>query len=163
MRFYDKINPPLTNIRKRELRREMQSRIGKTDDFFKWANTYFVPKPNNYTSEFAPSENGYFNCYIVRANAYSSFTETLSAKQRSDCRQNNFKDHVISWCKYYGYKFNPQEKLTDIKNSRILKRVNDKVEECFYIAVSESNSAALPAQVYESDDYTLINSSDIPF
>jgi hypothetical protein len=42
MRFY-KINPPMANIVRRELRREMQAGVGKTDDFSSGQMSISVP------------------------------------------------------------------------------------------------------------------------
>ena len=137
MRFY-KINPPTGNIRMRELRREMQKGVGKTDDFFKWANTYFVPKPAGYNDEMSPAEAGYFGAYIVKDHAYRNLTEDFTQKQKSDYRPVKFKEHVKAWCDYYGFDFNPEVLHTDRKNKRIMKRVDGKYAECFYIHVKQN-------------------------
>jgi hypothetical protein len=137
MRHY-KIPPPMKNIVKRELRREMQAGVGKTDDFFKWANIYFRPKPEGYDKDVAPPNEGYLNGYVVKDYAYKHFTEGLSSKQKNDFRINKFKEHVETWCRYYGYKFNPPEKFTDHVNRRINRYVADEMKtmECFYISTA---------------------------
>jgi hypothetical protein len=143
MRFY-KINPPMANIVRRELRREMQAGIGKTDDFFKWANVYFRPAPAS-AGEVAPAEEGWLNSYIVKEYAYKNFVENnLSSKQRNDFRVTKFKEHVEAWCRYYGYKFNPKDKFTDHDNNRILRYIQSETKsmECFYIDTSGADGAA---------------------
>jgi hypothetical protein len=148
MRFY-KINPPQGNIRKRELRREMQSGIGNTDDFFKWANTYFVDKPEDCLDEFSPLGEGYFNTFINKTALYEEFLKTLSKKQQSDYRISNFKKHIELWCKYHDYQFNPKSLLTDAKNGRIIKKVNAKSEEFIYIA---TNNQTIPQTTDNNND-----------
>ncbi|MDR0691581.1 MAG: hypothetical protein LBF69_00920 [Prevotellaceae bacterium] len=145
MRFY-KINPPMANIVRRELRREMQAGVGKTDDFFKWANVYFRPRPES-AGDIAPADEGWFNCYIVKEYAYKNFVENLSSKQRNDFRINKFKEHVEAWCRYYGYTFNPPDKFTDHQNKRIMKHIHGEMRsmECFYIVAKQDLPADTPA------------------
>ncbi|MDR1182679.1 MAG: hypothetical protein LBL13_11935 [Bacteroidales bacterium] len=127
------------NRRKRELRREMRRGIGITDDFFKWANTYFVPKPENYIDWFSPADKGYFDTYIDKRAALDKFLEVLSFKQRRDFRRPIFGQYVRMWCKYYGYKFNPEHLINDKDNRRIMRRRDTESEEFFFISTAKKN------------------------
>jgi hypothetical protein len=136
MRFY-KITPPYGNIRKRGLRREMQKGVGRTDDFFKWANTYFVLKPESYTDMYSPVDEGYLDSLVNKKAAFEEFQKALTLKQKNDYRINSFKKQIESWCEYYGYKLNPESLITDRANDRILKRGKDgKSEEFIYISTA---------------------------
>jgi hypothetical protein len=154
MRFY-KINAPIGNIHKRELRREMQQSIGKTDDFFKWANTYFVVKPDDYADEFSPVDEGYFDTFIHKKTAFEEFQKTLTSKQKNDYRINRFKKHIELWCEYYGYRFNPESLITDRENNRITRKINGKSEEFIFIATT----AGAVVQTSKIDD----DDAEMPF
>ncbi|MDR1130253.1 MAG: hypothetical protein LBK96_04660, partial [Prevotellaceae bacterium] len=164
MRFY-KITPPYGNIRKRGLRREMQKGVGKTDDFFKWANTYFVPKPEGYTDMFSPADEGYFGALISKRAAFEEFQKTLTSKQKNDYRIHNFKKHIESWCEYYGYRLNPESLITDRANERIIKRGKDgRPEEFFYIATVGSEIQPTPDTTDNSDDDSYAEkNNEMPF
>jgi hypothetical protein len=156
MRFY-KINPPMANIVRRELRREMQAGVGKTDDFFKWANIYFCPRPQ-YAEEMAPADEGWLDSFIVKEAAYNNLLKNLSDKQKKDYRVSKFKEHVESWCRYYGYELNPKDKQTDKINERILKHKDMTTVECFYIStahVQRLHTDVEPDTITADDDLPL--------
>jgi len=133
MRFY-KIQPPMMNLEKRQLRRAMSQGLGKDEDFFYWANDYFTPMVVTPACEFSPAHTGYFNTFIIREYAYKAFLEKLTKKQVADYRSNKFKTHLQSWCDYYGYTLNPEEKCTGDKlQRRILRKIENETRECFYI------------------------------
>jgi len=162
MRFY-KINPPMGNIFKRELRRDMQRGVGKTDDFFKWANNYFTNKPEEWASDYSVDNSGYVDCYIIKENAWNDFTSILSTKQKSDYRIQKFKDNIALWCDYWGFGFNPKNLCNN--NDRIIKKIDGKAVECIYIA---SNGKKLNQEENVIDDEEFDNSdlksgADLPF
>ncbi|MDR0384646.1 MAG: hypothetical protein LBH60_01060 [Prevotellaceae bacterium] len=160
MRFY-KINAPLKNIHRRELRREMQKGVGKTDDFFRWANTFFVPKPANWTYEYSPDGEGFLNTFIGKKQAFEEFQKQLTNRQKNDYRITHFKKHVEAWCAYHGYIFNPEELITDTKNRRIIMCANGKSEEFFFIA-SPADKGKTVGKTGNGDDYTVSN-KELPF
>jgi len=141
MRFY-KIQPPLGNLEKRQYRRAMSQGLGKDEDFFSWANEYFVPVPNNVSKpDFSPAEYGFLNTYIIRENAFNAFREKLSKKQQADYRSGKFKTHVEAWANYYGFTLNPIELCNGNDKSvrRIIKTIDGSSRECFFIS-SKNNT-----------------------
>jgi len=134
MRFY-KIQPPMMNLEKRQLRRAMSQGLGKDEDFFHWANDYFTPMIITPPLEYSPADTGYFNTFIFREYAFNAFLEKLTKKQAADYRSNKFKTHLQSWCDYYGYTLNPEEMCTGDKSQRrILKTIERVTRECFFIS-----------------------------
>jgi len=137
-RFY-KINPPVGNLDKRQLRRSMSQGLGKDEDFFNWANEYFVKYDGEKIPEISPTDGnvGYFNSFIVKESAFENLQSRLTAKQKSDYRITKFKKQVQAWCEYWGYVFNPDDlcyidEKTGIR--RIQKTVDNVTKECFYIS-----------------------------
>jgi hypothetical protein len=136
MRFY-KIQPPMVNLEKRQLRRAMSQGLGKDEDFFNWANDYFQLNPHDDKPVFSPTNAGYFNTFIVREYAFENFKSRLSRKQQNDYRSGKFKTHVQAWCEYNGFELNPIQLCTGSSNDtnrRIIKSVEGKSMECFYIS-----------------------------
>jgi hypothetical protein len=165
MRFY-KINPPTANIHKRELRREMQKNIGKTDEFLRFANSYFVPKPDDFVGDVSPTDGeAYLDCYINKKAAFDNLYQILSVKQRGDYRIQKFKDHIELWCKYYGYKFNPESLINDKRSNRIIRRGDDgKSEEFFYISTGRSVAPATDNKIEPVPDFAgKNNNTEMPF
>lgn len=135
-RFY-KINPPAGNLDKRQLRRSMSSGLGKDEDFFNWANEYFIPYRGENKPEFSPKEFGYLDTYIIKELAFENLTSRLTAKQKSDYRTTKFKKQVQAWCEYWGYEFNPTDLCyvdEKTKLRRISKSIDGETKECFYIS-----------------------------
>jgi len=133
MRFH-KIQPPAGNIEKRQLRRAMSQGLGRDEEFFRWANDYFIKAPAEYIDQFSIAENGYFNKFILRKVAFDTFTETLTSKQKHEYKEGKFKKHLEAWCDYHEHEMNPESVCTDIVNRRILKSIDGKTKELFYIA-----------------------------
>jgi hypothetical protein len=110
--------------------------VSRDEEFFKWANNYFCIPPDP-RPEFSPAEFGYFNVLIIRANAFDNFKATLTNIQQSKFKAPQFSHSIEAWCEYYGYELNPV-KLCTGKNAaedrRILKTVEGKTTECFYIS-----------------------------
>jgi hypothetical protein len=155
MRFY-KIQPPAGNIEKRQLRRIMSQGLGRDEEFLKWANDYFINRPAGYTSDFSPIENGYFNTYVIKKNAFDNFTDTLTQKQKHDYKAAKFKKHLDAWCEYNDYELNPESVCTDLTNRRIMKTIDNETRELIYISsnrpVKKSDPAGPPPAPLEYDD-----------
>jgi len=139
MRFH-KIQPPMANLEKRQARRAMSAGLGKDEDFFRWANGYFIswPESDGEKPITSPEEHGYWNTFIVKDFAFENFTRGLSKKQQNDYRASKFKNQVSAWCDYYGYKLNPDQLCTGPEDCRriIRKGPDGKTVECFYIDAS---------------------------
>lgn len=149
MRFY-KIQPPSGNLEKRQLRRAMSQGLGRDEEFFRWANDYFIlwDETSGYRPEFSPPEHGYFNTYIYRNQPFENFQSRLSKKQQSEYKSGKFKKHLEAWCEYWGYKLNPEALCTDIEKSRILRTIDGKTEELFYISTAAIRSEDMPEQAH---------------
>jgi len=154
-RFY-KINPPAGNLEKRQLRREMSKGLGKDEDFFNWANDYFIKwtDEKNPIPSVSPDKQGYLNSYIVREKAFEAFHEKLTKDQKFKYKAAKFKTHVISWCGYHGYEYNPVELCygsTPEKDRRINKYIDGDTVECFYISSVKGVKLEVPVADGEED------------
>lgn len=107
-----KINPPLENVEKRNLVREMKT------PFLKWADLYFS------------ETSGMLNVEFDKKAAYEDFKDKESQPNLSSSR---FKKQLTSWCKYYGYTLNPKD-YAGVKDGRIIGTYNGKTTEYFYIS-----------------------------
>jgi hypothetical protein len=156
MRFF-KIQPPMANLEKRQLRRLMTHGVSRDEEFFKWANSYFIIPPDP-RPEFSPAENGYYNVLIVRENAFANFKNTLTDLQQRKFKAPQFRQSLEAWCEYYEYELNPL-KLCTGKNAtderRILKTIDSKTTECFYISTIPLDDAP--------DELTPEEEEDLPF
>lgn len=132
MRFY-KIQPPVRNIEKRQLRRIMSQGLGKEEEFFRWANDYFIPRPADYGFDYAPADQGYLDCLIIKDQAFENFCSGLTSRQRSEYKPAKFKKHLEAWCEYHGYQFNPSFAGADPESGRILKKIDKQTKEIIYI------------------------------
>jgi hypothetical protein len=136
---FDKIQPPMENLEKRQARREMASGLGRDEEFFHWANHYFQTCKIGETPEYSDADVGYFNTYIIRENAFENFKQILSDSQKKTYKSNKFKTHLVAFCEYYGYKFNPPELCVGGESEgsrRIMRSIDGKTRECFYISTS---------------------------
>jgi hypothetical protein len=159
MRF-DKINPPMGSLEKRQLRRIMASGLGKDEDFFKWANEYFILMPEFSTMvEISPEDHGYFNTYVIRDNAFTKFKSKLSRSQESDYRSGKFRTMLQAWCDYYDYELNPPNLINDTKNNRILKSINNNTVECFYISTIKTPPGDGETKPFQDEN----NVPELPF
>ncbi len=137
-RFF-KIQPPTENLERRQLRRAMASGLGKDEEFFRWANDYFILSPNSAV-EYSPPENGYFNTLFSRESAFTDFTGTLTTKQKNEYKSAKFKKHLEAWCKYHAYILNPDSVCTNPKESRITRSIDGKTKELFFISTKQEGS-----------------------
>lgn len=146
MRFF-KVQPPMENLLKRQLRRLMTKGVSKDEEFFTWANHYFTlaPEPRPQVS---PENIGYFNVYFKREAAFENFKSTLSPSQSSKYKSNQFKSSLSAWCEYYGYELNPIHLCTGTnaeEDRRIIKKIDEKTTECFFIST-------LPREQMDEDE-----------
>jgi hypothetical protein len=141
-RFF-KIQPPMANLEKRQLRREMTKGVGKEEEFWIWANSYFVKAPNDYYDEFSPenSQFAYFNRYVIKEDAYNAFISTLTPALASKYRKTQFKSSLKAFCEYYGFDLNPKELCgtnnANIEGRRIVKTIHGRSTEVFFISTTE--------------------------
>ena len=109
---FDKIDPPMNNIIRRNLRTEMG------ENFLDWATEYFDDKYN-------------LNRYIERSTMFNEYQATFNDKYMN---KQKFKKKLHAFCNYKEVVFNPDELITDRTNLRILrKNDNNKQTEFFYI------------------------------
>lgn len=132
MRFY-RIQPPMLNIIKRQARRTMAQGLGKDEVFLQWAHDYFIfPPVAEKDLAISPQYNGYLNIPIIKSVAFEKFQDRLSHRQKQDYRITKFKQHLVAWCEYMGYQFNP-DKHPDVRENRIMKSIDGETKECFII------------------------------
>ena len=144
---FPKIMPPMENLEKRQLRREMVKGGTKEEEFFKWANNYFTHKPDDMDlfDNISPLEVGYFNTYIIRENAFQQFRKELSDAHQRKYTPHQFKKALAAWCKYYGFTLNPASLCT--QGQTIKKTIDGKTTELLYIStLSEEENDKLTPQ-----------------
>ncbi|MCX6231110.1 MAG: hypothetical protein NTZ33_06160 [Bacteroidetes bacterium] len=160
-RFY-KINPPEGNLEKRQLRRAMSQGLGKDEDFFNWANDYFIQCSGENTPEISPTHAGYLNTYIIKEVAFENLQTKLTSKQKSDYRITKFKKQVQAWCEYYGFELNPANLCyvdEKTKARRINKNIDGITKECIYI--STYKNPVIERRSLSGDE--IRNDDDMPF
>lgn len=103
-RSMNKINPPMSNVTKRNLMTEM------TPDFLEWANEYFAEDGDNVDR------------LIVREQAFKTF----DFRYKKGWKTQKFSNALRAFCKFMGYIYNPSE-LINVKKGT--SRIMHKVEE----------------------------------
>lgn len=131
-RFF-KIQPPMGNLEKRQLRRDMTKGLGQDEEFFTWASNYIIKAPDSFKGTISPASSGYFNRLFRRADAFEDFQKTLNPKQISSFKAVHFKRAMHAWCDYYDFEFNPMELLTDKPKNGKGGRIMKNNEEFFFI------------------------------
>jgi hypothetical protein len=131
-----KLNPPMDNVTKRNLRTEM------TEAFKSWADVYFDQNRGNCDK------------LIERDAAFKDF-EAKSGQHK--WKTNKFTKALKAWCKYTDYvsKLNPEE----LRNSagRIIRKVNNAAAEMIYVQTKELSAEQIAeaqkegAEVAEED------------
>lgn len=143
MRF-DKIQPPMENLERRQLRREMSEGLGREENFLKWANDYFQTwasgagiRPTKTPSD---SDCAYLDTLFPRNVAFAHFMENsgISENKKKAYNAQRFKTHVIAWAKYHGFILNP-DRLCNTKDGRIMSKDNGKSTELFYISTDAND------------------------
>jgi len=110
LRWPEKINPPLENVSKRNLKNIMG------DAFLGWADVYFSP------------ENDKLDSLVPRHQTFEVCQKELNMKTLSP---QGFIKKLVAWCQFYGYMLNP--KLLQNNQGRIIRKVDSKATEMIYI------------------------------
>lgn len=143
MRF-DKIQPPMENLERRQLRREMSEGLGREENFLKWADDYFQvwetqngPRPARSAPD---AECVYLDTLFSRSAAFLHFMENsgISENKRKSYNAQRFKTHLAAWAKYHGFVLNP-ERIANTKDGRIMQKIDGKVVELFYISTNPND------------------------
>ena len=146
---YFKIQPPMNNLEKRQLRREMTKGLGRSEEFWFWANTYFMEAPPNFDkNKVVPmdADAGYYNCYVVKEWASNHFTNTLAKKDQTKYSTGQFKKALTAFANYYGFELNPEVLCNGEANKaarRITRNVDGKTKEVIYISTEPVSSENL--------------------
>lgn len=162
MRF-DKIQPPMENIERRQLRRQMSEGLGREENFLKWADDYFqqwtdatAPRPS-----ISPADGDcvYLNTFFDRAAALSHFFENsgISENRRKSYNAQRFRTHIENWAQYHGYELNPENLCGASDKKRILKKTDGKTREYFFIKTIEEEV------VVQITDAPNASNSNLPF
>jgi hypothetical protein len=118
LQFYlahpEKIDPPMDNVNKRNLMAEMG------DAFRNWASVYLS------------EEAGRLDTLFSRPDAFDDYKKVSGGKKSA----NSFKKAIKAYCKFNGYVLNPKE--LEPKDGRIIKRLEGKTQECFYIKTKDT-------------------------
>lgn len=165
MRF-DKIQPPMTNLEKRQLRRSMTHGVSREEEFWIWANTWFVIPPNNFEDEITPSDTGcgYFNRYVIKEVAYLAFLDTLPKAMAVKYKSTQFKKSLIAFCDYYDYEFNPERLCSGDANKesrRIIQKVDGSTKEMIFLSSAPKQVDEGPPE--ESETKIDVPEDDMPF
>lgn len=164
MRF-DKIQPPMENLERRQLRREMSEGLGREENFLKWADDYFQiwdvangPRPVRSSPD---AECAYLDTLFSRPAAFSHFMENsgISENKRKSYNAQRFKTHLAAWAKYHGFMLNP-ERIANTKDGRIMQKIDGKVVELFYIS---TNPKDLETEEQPNIDAQDPHVPDLPF
>jgi hypothetical protein len=166
---FHKIQPPMANLEKRQALREMTRGLGRDNEFFTWANHYFIPKPaTEALVDVAPSDQGWFNCLVVKEDAFNNFIEHyLTSTQKSKYKAAQFKKALIAYCEYYDFEFNPlhiqgivstEGMEADPMKRRILKTIAGVSKEYIYISTQRNKPV-----VDNAEELTPEETEDLPF
>jgi hypothetical protein len=123
----EKIEPPMDNVRKRNLMAEMG------DAFRNWASVYFS------------KDNNKLDIHISRPEAYEDYKKSGGKKS-----SNSFKKSVKAFCKFNNYIFNPVDE--GVKDGRIIQTIDGKTQECFFIKTTFSTNAIVVDEAVEEDN-----------
>jgi len=122
----------------------MTKGVGKEEELWIWANSYFVKDSNDYYDEFSPenSQFAYFNRYVIKEDAYNAFIATLTPALASKYWETQFKSFLKAFCEYYGFDLNPVEcygsNSANIEGRRIVKPIHGKSTEVFFIYTTDT-------------------------
>jgi hypothetical protein len=134
LRCEEKFNPPMDNVTKRTLQAEMG------DAFMGWAEGFFasVKEDNSFT---------YLNDYVSKEFAFEEFMKSTSLKKWTP---NKFKKALKAFCLWNGWVFNPKEHHNN--GSRIIKSINGKSVEAFYIDTMASQAIENVERIIKDED-----------
>lgn len=111
-----KINPPLENVEKRNLIREIKG------PFISWADTYFSEASENLNRE------------IIKKDAITDFKESAGYSKFSSQK---FKDSLTKYCQLKGYELNPADHERVNSDGRIMQKHGGKVVEFIVIRANK--------------------------
>lgn len=112
---FPKIDPPMDNVEKRNLRTIM------TEQFKEWADVYF--------DEFSHRTDRLY----LKSTAFQDFIDTTKLRSWSAQR---FKKSLVAWCKYFNFVLNP-DALVNNKGRIIGKNQGQAVEYIYIKAYKE--------------------------
>ena len=134
-----KINPPMDNVNKRNLRTEM------TEVFKNWADVYF------------DKDKGACDKLVQRSEAFDDF-ENISGQNK--WTMNKFTKALTAWCRYTDYVQELDPKELQNKRQRIIRYPNGKTAEMIFIKTKPLSSAML---LEASNNNCEISENDKPF
>jgi len=85
----------------------------------------------NWTSVYLSEESEKLDTLISRPDAFEDYKKVSGGKTSA----NSFKKAMKAYCKFKGYILNPKE--LEPKGSRIIKKLNGRTQEFFYIKTKE--------------------------
>jgi hypothetical protein len=140
MRFF-KIQPPMSNLEKRQLRREMTKGLTRDEEFWIWANTWFTYPTEKDTDENCPIDKGggLYNKYNFKDATFQSFIDTLPKATSAKYKATQFKKSLAAYCDYWGFEFNPKDKCTGDTTTdarRGIRKLEGVAKEAFYISTA---------------------------
>lgn len=158
-----RIDPPMENIEKRQLRREMSNGMGRGEHFLNWADDYFehFPQGTHFddncinTTSLEVDSKAYFNQYFSSKTALDHFKLHGGL---SDINQRKISPHLFrlkleAWAEYHDYICNPIE-MMDVSNpQRKNKKILGHTVTCFYIQTTK--------EVIANEDKCVPNNDDI--
>lgn len=118
LRWPEKINPPLANVNKRNLKNIMG------DGFQHWADVYFC------------EENKHLDELVPRQKAYDSCIKEINMKQLT---AQGFMKKINAWCQFNDYTLNP--KALQNKSGRVIRKLDGQTMEMLYIQTKEHLNA----------------------
>lgn len=120
LRWPEKINPPLANVNKRNLKNIMG------DGFQQWADVYFS------------DENKHLDELVPRPQAYDACVKELNMKSLTP---QGFIKKLNAWCQFNDYTLNP--KVLQNGKGRIIRKHNSHTTEMLYIQTKEQLNATV--------------------
>ncbi|PXX96886.1 hypothetical protein DF185_19800 [Marinifilum breve] len=155
MRF-EKINPPMGNLDKRQLRRKMTEGLrSKDEEFFYWASGYFQLYKGDNKPTISPEGIGYYNTLINKETAFEDFKRGLSSKQREEYKKTQFKKAIMAFCDYHDFEFNPLGACNDKVHRRITKTTEGTTREYFYIFTGAEVSIPKDEKLTEAEQASM--------
>lgn len=165
MRF-NKISPPMGDLMKRQALKSMCKGLSKDNEFWYWANNFFIPKPKGYTDDFSPvnSQYAYYNCYISKKHCWETFKSTLPPQMASKYKATTFKQSISAFCLFYNFELNPEHLCGtnefNRKSRRITKTIDGTSIECLYIRTLPLSASDI---ILDEPEVTNNSDDDLPF
>lgn len=149
IKFYlsreDKVEPPMNNVKMRNLLSEMGER------FKEWADGFFLKTT-------ATNHPLYLDAFFQREFAYQDYKDKAGGKITAT----KFKSRMGAYCEYKGWIFNPSDvKGYRAKEKRIIQNVNGTSVEMFYIKTRIEDLQVNNEEVVPKPEDDIDN--DLPF